>query len=114
MPVAIATVKPTKIETETKPATLPLRIPTYRPFGPLLKELRLSRSLTLERVAKAVRGRQGYMSGIENGRVRPPSPKYIARFARFFNIDEKDLVLLAYAEKAPMLIRDHVIRALWP
>ena len=115
MPDGIVRVEEIKGETLAAPITPKLlKIPKYRTFGPLLKELRLSRGLTLEAVAKAVRTHKGYISGIENQKVAPPSPKFISKFARFFRVDEKDLLLLAYAEKAPKLIRDHVIQALWP
>ena len=66
----------------------------------------------MEKVAQAVGTRKGYVSGIESGKLRPPSPKYVRRFARFYMVDEKDLLRHAYAEKAPKLIRDEVIRAL--
>ena len=98
----------------TTPVAVPLQITRYRPFGPLLRELRKGRGLSLEKVARALRTHKGYISGIENRKVAPPSPKFIARIARFYNIDEKDLLLLSYAEKAPRLIREHVMQALWP
>ncbi len=95
--------------------TLPLQTPSvYQPFGARLKDLRRSKGLTLEKVARAVKTHKGYVSGIENGKVRPPSPKFVTRFARFYKVDERELLRLAYAEKAPKLIRDEIIRALWP
>lgn len=114
MPETLATDKSVKLEAVPMPATPLTKIPIYKPFGPLVKELRLSRKLNLEVVAKAVRSHRGYISGIENRKVPPPSPRFISRLALFFKVDEKDLLLLAYAEKAPKLIREYVMQALWP
>jgi transcriptional regulator with XRE-family HTH domain len=70
--------------------------------------------MTQDQVARAVGTNKGYVSMIESGRVQPPSPKFIAKFARLYSVDEKELLRLAYAEKAPRLIREEIIRALWP
>ena len=70
--------------------------------------------MTLEQVARALRTHKGYVSSIENGKARPPSPRFIAKMARLYSVDEKELLRLAYAEKAPRLIRDEIISALWP
>ena len=86
----------------------------FQTFAERMKFLRSSKGLTLEQVARAVGSHKGYVSSIETGQMRPPSPGFIARFARLYSVDERDLLRLAYAEKAPKLIRDEVTRALWP
>jgi len=75
-------------------------------FGDLVKRLRKDRSMTLEQVARKIQSHKGYVSGIENGKVNPPSVKFIRKFARIFQYDEKQMVRMAYVDKAPKLIRD--------
>ena len=65
-------------------------------FGHKIKALRFARRLTLEQVAKRIGSHKGYVSGIENDKVNPPSPKIIRRIAKLFN--EPYEVLLAQAE----------------
>lgn len=79
-------------------------------FGDLVKRLRKEKSLTLEAVAKKIGSHKGYVSGIENGKVNPPSVKIIRKFARLFTQDERTLVRMAWADKAPALIRDEARR----
>jgi hypothetical protein len=90
---------------------LPMR---FQSFAARMKFLRSARGLTLDQVARAVGSHKGYVSSIETGQMRPPSPRYISRLARLYSVDERELLRLAYAEKAPDLIRDEIIRALWP
>jgi SOS-response transcriptional repressor LexA len=75
-------------------------------FGDLVKRLRKERSMTLEQVARKIQSHKGYVSGIENGKVNPPSVKFIRKFARIFQFDEKQMVRMAYVDKAPKLIKD--------
>jgi transcriptional regulator with XRE-family HTH domain len=75
-------------------------------FGDLVKRLRKDRSMTLEQVARKIQSHKGYVSGIENGKVNPPSVKFIRKFARIFQYDEKLMVRMAYVDKAPKLIKD--------
>lgn len=81
-------------------------------FGDLVRRLRKERSLTLEAVARRVGSHKGYISGIENGKVNPPSVKFIRKFARLFQWDERRMVMLAYTDKAPKLIREEIARLL--
>src|SRR5262245_57199387 len=81
-------------------------------FGDLVKRLRKERSMTLEQVARKVGSHKGYVSGIENGKVNPPSVKFIRKFARLFSFDEREMVRMAYVDKAPLMIRDEIARAL--
>ncbi|MBI2930732.1 MAG: helix-turn-helix domain-containing protein [Planctomycetes bacterium] len=62
--------------------------------------------MTLEQVAHKIGSHKGYVSGIENGKVNPPSVKFIRKFARIFAYDEKNMVRLATVDKAPALVRD--------
>jgi SOS-response transcriptional repressor LexA len=78
-------------------------------FGDLVKRLRKDRSMTLEQVARKIQSHKGYVSGIENGTVNPPSVKFIRKFARIFQYDEKQMVRMAYVDKAPKLIKDEAV-----
>lgn len=75
-------------------------------FGTLVKRLRQEKDLTLEAVAKKIGSHKGYVSGIENDKVNPPSVKIILRYAKLFGQDPKNLVRLAWVDKAPSIIRD--------
>ncbi|HEY3227440.1 MAG TPA: XRE family transcriptional regulator [Planctomycetota bacterium] len=81
-------------------------------FGDLVKRLRKERGMTLEQVARKIGSHKGYVSGIENGKVNPPSVKFIRKFAKIFQHDEKQMVRIAYVDKAPKLIRDEARRLL--
>ena len=78
-------------------------------FGDLVKSLRKEKGLTVEEVAKKVGTHKGYISGIETGKVNPPSVKMIRKFARLLGQDEKELVRLAWVDKAPALIRQEAM-----
>lgn len=77
-------------------------------FGDLVKRLRKGRGMTLEQVARKIGSHKGYVSGIENGKVNPPSVKFIRKFARIFEHDEREMVRIAYLDKAPKTIRDEI------
>ena len=81
-------------------------------FGDLVKRLRKERSLTLEAVAKKIGSHKGYVSGIENDKVNPPSVKIIKKFAKLFSQDERTLVRIAWADKAPAIIREDAQRVM--
>lgn len=81
-------------------------------FGELVKKLRKDKGLTLEAVAKRIGSHKGYVSGIENNKVNPPSVKIIQKYARVFDQDARSLVLLAWIDKAPSLIKDEVEKLL--
>ncbi|MBI4563740.1 MAG: helix-turn-helix domain-containing protein [Planctomycetes bacterium] len=81
-------------------------------FGNLVKRLRKERGMTLEQVARRISSHKGYVSGIENGKVNPPSVKFIRKFARIFSYDEKAMVRMAYVDKAPKLIKEEAHRLL--
>jgi transcriptional regulator with XRE-family HTH domain len=68
--------------------------------------------MTLEGVAKKIGSHKGYVSGIENDKVNPPSVKIIRKFAKLFGHDERTLVRIAWADKAPAIIREDAQRIL--
>ena len=75
-------------------------------FGALVKQLRKEKNMTLEAVAKRIGSHKGYVSGIENDKVNPPSVKVILKYAKVFDQDPKTLVRLAWVDKAPSILRD--------
>lgn len=79
-------------------------------FGVLLRRLRKDLGWSLNTVAKKVGTQKGYLSGIENGKVNPPSPKLLRKFAKLFDQDESALLRMAWADKAPPLIREETLR----
>lgn len=81
-------------------------------FGDLVKRLRKEKGLTLEAVAKKIGSHKGYVSGIENDKVNPPSVKIIRKFAKLFTQDERTLVRIAWADKAPAIIREDAQRVM--
>ena len=74
-------------------------------FGILVKQLRRERSLTLEEVARKIGSHKGYVSGIENDKVNPPSVKIIQKYAKCFGQDARALERLAWVDKAPAIIK---------
>ncbi len=74
-------------------------------FGDLVKKLRREKGLTLESVAKKLGSHKGYVSGIENDKVNPPSVKIIKKFAKLFGQDARALARLAWVDKAPEILK---------
>ncbi len=79
-------------------------------FGELLRRLRRERGHSLKTVARKLGTQKGYLSGIENGKVNPPSAKLVKRIASLYQQDERMLLRLAWADKAPTLIREEAVR----
>jgi transcriptional regulator with XRE-family HTH domain len=79
-------------------------------FGELVRRLRRQKGMTLDQVARKIGSHKGYVSGIENGKVNPPSVKFIRKYARLFQHDEKELILIAHVDKAPTQVRDELGR----
>lgn len=73
-------------------------------FGSTIKDARLMRHLTLDALAKKVGTHKGYISGIELGKVNPPSPKMIEKLGKVLGLGVPTLLLLAWIEKAPITI----------
>jgi transcriptional regulator with XRE-family HTH domain len=79
-------------------------------FGTQIRRLRKERGWSLNILAKKLGTQKGYLSGIENGKVNPPSVKLLKRFAKVFEQDEKAMLRMAWADKAPELIREDTLR----
>ena len=77
-------------------------------FCDIIKALRLEKGLTLEKAAKTLGTHKGYISGWEHGTVMPPSIKFMAKIAKLYSVSVQDLAELAWAEKAPPIIRPRV------
>ena len=75
-------------------------------FGDRVRALRKEKGLTLEVVAKKIGSHKGYVSGIENDKVRPPSVRFIKKFAKLFGQDARTLAQLAWVDKAPAILRE--------
>ena len=74
-------------------------------FGEFVRARRKMLELTLEQVARKAGSHKGYISGIESGKVRPPSARMVKRMAKALRLKVIPLLLMAYAEKAPKEIR---------
>lgn len=70
-------------------------------FGQRIKEARKEKGFTLDQVAKACRSHKGYISGIENAKTRPPSPKILVLLCKKLELDPEELAALAWWEKRP-------------
>jgi transcriptional regulator with XRE-family HTH domain len=75
-------------------------------FGDLVRKLRKEKGITLEAVAKKIGSHKGYVSGIENDKVNPPSVAIIKKFAKLFGQDARVLARLAWVDKAPEILRE--------
>jgi len=75
-------------------------------FGDLVRQLRKEKGLTVAAVAQKIGSHKGYVSGIENHKVNPPSVKIIQRYAKLFGRDAKLLARLAWVDKAPLILRE--------
>jgi transcriptional regulator with XRE-family HTH domain len=85
---------------------------THETVGQRLKALRLQKGWTLEMIARKIGSHKGYVSGIENHKVNPPSARILQKIARAFRMDEaatKLLLKLSEAEKSPKIIRDEMV-----
>jgi transcriptional regulator with XRE-family HTH domain len=75
-------------------------------FGAVVHSRRLNLHLTLDKVGKmAGNMSKGYMSGIENGKVAPPTMKFIVQLARTLKLPLNPLALRAWVQKAPAVVQ---------
>lgn len=79
-----------------------------RKFGEVVKSRRRFLKLTLEDVARKVGTHKGYLSGIENGKVKPPAPGITEKLCQALEIGVEGMLLRGWAEKAPKRIRPWV------
>ena len=77
-----------------------------RDFASVVKEARRFKGLTLQAVAIKIDSHKGYVSGIENRKVNPPSAKIVRKLAKLFQLDVQELLILAAVEKAPKEVRE--------
>lgn len=82
-------------------------------FGKFLRDLRVANELSLTALAKKAGVEKGYLSGVENEKVNPPSAKVVRVLAKILRHDTKDLLMRAYIEKAPKEIQKDLARALF-
>lgn len=86
-------------------------------FGRLMKAFRVMDGLSTREVARKLGTNKGYVSGIENDKTNPPSPKILQKYWKLFkhhDVGLADLVELAYVTKAPKIIRERLMAAVEP
>lgn len=81
-------------------------------FGQELRKLRKMAGLTTEKLARKIGTHKGYVSGIENAKVNPPSVKLILKIGPVLNADVDRLLMIALVDKSPERIRSQVARKL--
>jgi transcriptional regulator with XRE-family HTH domain len=77
-------------------------------FSAWLSNKRLATAMTLEAVAKRIGSHKGYVSGIINEKVNPPSAKICARLGKLFRVHPGYVTYLAYRDKAPEAVQDRI------
>jgi transcriptional regulator with XRE-family HTH domain len=81
-------------------------------FGREVKNLRIREGLTTVVLARKTGTHKGYISGIENAKVNPPSKKILVKMAKALGVELKWLMKLSVVSKAPIEIRAEVERKL--
>ena len=82
-----------------------------RLLGPIIQRCRRQLELTLDAVGRKIihRGKpvsKGYLSGIENGKVPPPTDDIVIKLARVLGLPRERLLLLAHLDKLPQELFD--------
>ncbi len=77
-------------------------------FGEWIRQERRKKNWTLQDVAKRIGSHKGYVSGIENAKVNPPSAKLCKRIARIFDADPVHLMVMSRLEKMEPAPRERV------
>lgn len=75
-------------------------------FASVVKQARRAHLMSLKDVASKVGTHKGYISGIENRKVNPPSKKIVRKLAKLFGLDVLELLILGAVEKAPEEVRE--------
>lgn len=70
-------------------------------FSYEVREARVKKGLTLEKLARRVGTHKGYLSGIEGNKVNPPSAKVVRKMAHVLDIPEDRLLALGVVAKMP-------------
>jgi transcriptional regulator with XRE-family HTH domain len=81
-------------------------------FSEIVKEERLSKSLTLAALAKAIGTQKGYISGIENEKVNPPAPRLIQRLCKVLGLNYSMMLARSAFEKLPKDLLYHDLEAI--
>jgi transcriptional regulator with XRE-family HTH domain len=81
-------------------------------FGHEMKNLRIRAGMTTVVLARKLGTHKGYVSGIENAKVNPPSRKILVKMAKALGVDLEWLFKLSVVSKAPEEIRGEVGRKL--
>lgn len=88
-------------------------------FGSITKALRLKAGITLIDLAARIGSNKGYVSGIENGKVNPPTVKFVRKIHKALaptlahlgiKATAEDFVELAEVDKMPQFIRERMRR----
>ncbi|NIA22521.1 MAG: helix-turn-helix domain-containing protein, partial [Anaerolineaceae bacterium] len=79
-------------------------------FGRQLKDLRLERGMTLDRLATRTGISKAYLSQVENERVDPPRDEKIRRLEKAFELQPGELVTLAHLARTPQDVRDRLVQ----
>lgn len=70
-------------------------------FGVVIKEARTSKGWSLKQAADKLGTFKGYICGIENGNLNPPSPKVVLKMAQLYELDFGELLALRAMAKIP-------------
>jgi transcriptional regulator with XRE-family HTH domain len=81
-------------------------------FGRRLRDLRKQKGMTLETLAVKIGSSKGYLSGIENEKVNPPTEKFVRKLARIFGQDEIEFLKMAYLDKIPRSLQPEFNRSM--
>ena len=79
-------------------------------FGTLVHKRRVAKGLTLEALAKKLGTHKGYISGIENGKVNPPTAKLTYKLAKALGLNPETMVVRGVRDKAPLAMRLYVLK----
>jgi len=82
----------------------------WTPFGVIIMKRRIELGFTLETVAKTAKTHKGYISGIEHGKVNPPSALSVGLLCEVLKLNKKVMLIKAWAEKAPLFILPDVLK----
>jgi ribosome-binding protein aMBF1 (putative translation factor) len=93
------------------------RAPDYssmREYGEVVARARGAKGLSQNELARKVGTRKGYIAGIENGLVNPPSVAFSNKLAKVLGLDPLDLLRRATVQKAPKVLRAELACLLFP
>lgn len=74
-------------------------------FADVVHAARARAGLSLAQAAEEIGTFKSYVSGIEMGKLRPPSPAFVEKFAKLYKLPVNELLVLAWAAKAPKKVR---------